>query len=792
MTENELLRDQTEHLFGPEEVDYGDNELVVTCLVRDGRPYVKSFVEHYLSLGAKHIAFLDNGSSDGTVEALRNYDHVSVVRTGLSYKADGGSADKSWTREGLFKRYIISRFGRNNRWCLYADIDELFDYPYSDVLGLSSFLGYLNSKSYTAVAAQMLDMFPEKPLSGRASSIDEPLKENHRYCDISNIKKKSMKDRVQLQSNVFHNDQIETFHNGIRDTLFGTSPYLTKFPLMFLDENIEIMNGSAHRVDNASIADLTCVLFHYKFIDQQFQKQVAQAVREEHRSKNSAKYKMYKEVLDRNPRLRVKQETARAIEHTNDLLEAQFLTVSDDYIARVDAEDRANARQWLQNEPSVVVDALLKSRQRERAKTLKIHTTEQLLLRSNEPESLRPPRDENRYEKGSRRNQDQLTVGVRAPRAKKRSRGTVDIVREREMDNQTEGFVNQTQSELLKRARPLFVCGCPRSGTTAFADYLNQQKEVLLCQERYKDINRKVTWDLFTFERIMDFRPEETKRPPGLDLERFVQRHAQILARKDPAEIKWIGDKGPSYVRLMDELSGNNPGARFIVLYRPLEEVAESWQARADNPKDPWPSERGFEKAVEIWNGAMRKTRRFIQSSSVPRVLVINYHDFFSRNEAVAPQIYRFLGLELDESVSGTWHEASLKFQNERRRKDSLSQEQRAVLEKQADRVAEAWVLDRIERQWREPGLYVEPSQEDALASLDEMEAMSWRLRWRIKALEHDLAYVQGPHDGQRPEEIERLRRQVRNLEKQLADLQGSRTWKLLGKLRQIRIKLSN
>src|SRR5918998_3015294 len=79
-----------EHLHGPEEVPYGEDELVVVCLVRDGRPYVKSFVEHYFTLGAKYIAFLDNNSTDGTVEALREYNNVTVLRTKLPYKANTG------------------------------------------------------------------------------------------------------------------------------------------------------------------------------------------------------------------------------------------------------------------------------------------------------------------------------------------------------------------------------------------------------------------------------------------------------------------------------------------------------------------------------------------------------------------------------------------------------------------------------------------------------------------------------------------------------------------------------
>ena len=79
----QIVHPNVEHVHGPEEVVYGMDELIVLCLVRDGRPYVRSFVEHYASMGVKHIVFLDNGSTDGTVEALRGYDNVTVLRSRL-------------------------------------------------------------------------------------------------------------------------------------------------------------------------------------------------------------------------------------------------------------------------------------------------------------------------------------------------------------------------------------------------------------------------------------------------------------------------------------------------------------------------------------------------------------------------------------------------------------------------------------------------------------------------------------------------------------------------------------
>src|SRR5215203_1862292 len=336
MTE-QVLRSSIEHLHGPEEVDYEPDELVVVCNVRDGRPYVKSFVEHYRSLGAKHLFFLDNNSTDGTVEALKNYDNTTVLRSKLPWKE----------YEVLFKQYPVGRFGRKNRWCLYADIDELFDYPYSDVVGLDSFLGYLNSNSYTAVAAQMLDMFPEEALSGREENLeDEPLKERHRFYDISNISRRSIKELHHLhnRNNTLESDEIEMFRDGIQNTIFGSKPLRTKFPLVFTDGRIKPFDRSSHWVDNAKIADISCVLLHYKFLDGYFHKQAAQAVREGQYHNASARYKRYLEVLDKNPALKMKRESARELKGVNDLVENGFLVVSEEYMMMVyDEEKRKSA-----------------------------------------------------------------------------------------------------------------------------------------------------------------------------------------------------------------------------------------------------------------------------------------------------------------------------------------------------------------------------------------------------------------------------------------------------------------
>lgn len=374
--EERRLRNSMEHLHGPKEIAYEEDELVVVCIVRDGLHHVEPFVDHYFSLGAKHIVFLDNNSTDGTVEALKKYDSVTVLRTELPYKAPGISVGNGWTREVIFKKYLISRFGGKNRWCLCADVDELFDYPYSDVMGLNSLLRYLNSKSYTAAAAQMLDMFSEKPLSGQKATLDEPLKTSHRFYDISNMKRRSLKSLSKHRDNVLDSDELESFSGGIRESIFGHKPFLTKYPLVFNDGKVQPMNGGSHWVGNASVADFTGVLLHYKLLNEHFRVQVDQAVREEHRLQNSAVYKVYKKTLDREPMLRVKLDTAKELKSVNDLIENQLLIISEDYVSWVNAEEEKIVSQAESLKPD---EAYLNVRKQDRLETLRTQREERRL-----------------------------------------------------------------------------------------------------------------------------------------------------------------------------------------------------------------------------------------------------------------------------------------------------------------------------------------------------------------------------------------------------------------------------
>jgi len=153
--------------------------------------------------------------------------------------------------------------------------------------------------------------------------------------------------------------------------------------------------------------------------------------------------------------------------------------------------------------------------------------------------------------------------------------------------------------------RLLFVCGTPRSGTSALAQLLNTSPNVVLGIERYRALLVALCRSpphsagdpiraLFSKDRLLGaMRPEDTKPFP--------------LAQKGDAEAKWnhatyVGDKVPFLYRHIESLARACPDARFVHIVRDPYQVAASWQRKADDPDDAWPKTNDAAAAVIRWN----------------------------------------------------------------------------------------------------------------------------------------------------------------------------------------------
>lgn len=107
------------------------------------------------------------------------YPDVSLFHTRLPFKRNNA----------VMRRYMVNRFGTENSWVLCVDVDEFFDFPYSDRISLKAFLRYLNMNHYTAVLGYMLDRFSDRPLAEAGNTAPGSLHEAYPYYDITSIRK---------------------------------------------------------------------------------------------------------------------------------------------------------------------------------------------------------------------------------------------------------------------------------------------------------------------------------------------------------------------------------------------------------------------------------------------------------------------------------------------------------------------------------------------------------------------------------------------------------------------------
>ena len=246
------------HLHGAPLAGDDPDAVVVVALVRNGAYYLDAFLRHYRGLGAAQFVFCDNGSTDETLDRVRAEPDTVLLQSTLRW----GEV------ENLFRRHAAETFAAG-RWCLFADMDEIFDFPGADRIGLRGLAAYLRSNGYTALVAQMLEMFPDAPLSEMAGlSYDQALARFTHY-DLRRIEARAYHDPTLdfawfLRDNTIGSDAIQVMFGGVRKRVFDEDCCLTKHPLIRVDGQT-VPGLHPHCAANVACADMTALIRHYKF-----------------------------------------------------------------------------------------------------------------------------------------------------------------------------------------------------------------------------------------------------------------------------------------------------------------------------------------------------------------------------------------------------------------------------------------------------------------------------------------------------------------------------------------------
>jgi hypothetical protein len=146
----------------------GRGDILLFASMRNEARRLPYFLQHYRQLGVRHFLIVLNDSTDESAEILRAQPDVSVWSTQRSYREARFGMD--------WMNWLLMRYGRRH-WCLTVDADELLVYPGCDNRALPALTGWLEARGATSMAAMMLDMYPEGPLSSAHSAPgDDPTK----------------------------------------------------------------------------------------------------------------------------------------------------------------------------------------------------------------------------------------------------------------------------------------------------------------------------------------------------------------------------------------------------------------------------------------------------------------------------------------------------------------------------------------------------------------------------------------------------------------------------------------
>lgn len=308
-----------EHLHGS--IDVPEGEVLAIVLVRDGAYYMDEFFAYYRSLGIRYFAFMDNGSCDGTVERLRGEAGCVVDKAMLPLAQ----------YEDLLRAYPAQTYGRN-RWCLYIDMDEQFDFVGRDKGGLPVLLRYLETKGHTALMAQMLEMFPRAPLASVQDLTFSQALEAFDHYDVSTVQSyayhsEEIEFEALLRSNELSSDELEFKFGGVRGKVFGETCCLTKHPLVFNGEAV-VPAPHPHLSQHVVVSDMSAVIRHYKFAGNVVARDAASAQSGDlAHGEDAARL----EVLEGEEALTLYSDDARKWAGIVPLQESGFLVKSKDY-----------------------------------------------------------------------------------------------------------------------------------------------------------------------------------------------------------------------------------------------------------------------------------------------------------------------------------------------------------------------------------------------------------------------------------------------------------------------------
>lgn len=289
--------------------DRATREPVVISVVKNEHDRLADFLRHYREAGIERFFFIDNGSTDGTVEFLcRQQDcHVRQI-----------VAPFDWRKKHGWITLAIDMIGRGrDQWYIYVDADEHMVFDGFGKLSFGDLARRMEAHGIKRVRGMLVDMYRDGPLLGSTYEPGTRLLEAYPYFDSTGYDERRFRE-------------IMSRKGGPRQRVFGPAdasfrPEMSKYPLFKLS-SYDVFANPHHVWPYAANFASPCILglLHFKFLPDTIRR-IEAAVQNGDYWGGSIEYKCYQKVLARNPDQTLMSESSCRYEGPDSLLDARLI-----------------------------------------------------------------------------------------------------------------------------------------------------------------------------------------------------------------------------------------------------------------------------------------------------------------------------------------------------------------------------------------------------------------------------------------------------------------------------------
>ncbi len=187
-------------------------------------------------------------------------------------------------------------------------------------------------------------------------------------------------------------------------------------------------------------------------------------------------------------------------------------------------------------------------------------------------------------------------------------------------------------------SRPIFVVGCPRSGTTLLRLILDSHPSISAGPES------RFLWGI----RAIEERNWSTLTGFGLSLEEW---HANVRSLFEAFHLRYAehtgktrwADKSPDYALMLDYIDALYPDSQIVHIVRDPHDVIDAWRR--------FYGVKSMHRAARSWVRYVRSAHEFADRKGGDRVLELRYEDLVRDPEPTLRPLFSWLGEPWSDDV---------------------------------------------------------------------------------------------------------------------------------------------